>query len=84
MEPTLRKGSLAVFEWHRTPRRNGEIVIANIPEFGPGQDSSEAVKRFRATLNEWVSESDQPDHEAIRVNKADTAYPILGTFVASL
>jgi SAM-dependent methyltransferase/SOS-response transcriptional repressor LexA len=82
MEPTLPQRSLAIFEWHRTPRRNGQIVIANIPEFGPGNDTTEAVKRFRDDKNDWIFESDNPNHKTIRVSKNDTAYPILGTFVA--
>ncbi|MCC5835086.1 MAG: methyltransferase domain-containing protein [Opitutales bacterium] len=84
MEPTLPKNSLAVFEWHRTPRRSGQIVIANIPEFGPGQDSSGAVKRYREDSTEWIFESDNPNHKTIRVSKIDIAYPILGTFVAKI
>ena len=84
MEPTLRKGAFAVFEWHRTPRRNGQIVIANLPEFGPGQDSTEAVKRFRDTPDEWVFQSDNPAHGTLHIRKNDTLYPILGTFVESL
>lgn len=84
MEPTLPRNSLAIFEWHRTPRRSGQIVIANIPEFGPGHDTTEAVKRFREDKHDWVFESDNPDHKPIRVSKTDTAYPILGTYVAKI
>lgn len=84
MEPTLPKNSLAVFEWHRTPRRDGQIVIANIPEFGSGHETTEAVKRFREDEHDWIFTSDNPDHETIRVAKTETAYPILGTFVATV
>jgi SOS-response transcriptional repressor LexA len=84
MEPTLPKGCLAVFEWHRTPRRSGQIVIANIPAFGPGHDTTEAVKRFRESPGEWLFESDNPDYQTIRVPKAETAYPILGILVEVL
>ena len=46
MEPTLRIGDLVIFEYHRTPRRDREIVIANFPEFGPGTHGTEAIKRL--------------------------------------
>jgi SAM-dependent methyltransferase/SOS-response transcriptional repressor LexA len=84
MEPTLPRNSLAVFEWHRMPRKHGQIVIANIPEFGPGHDTTEAIKRFRDDKDDWLFESDNPDHETVRVPKIDTAYPILGIFIATL
>ncbi len=84
MAPTLAKGSFVIFEWHRTPRRDRQIVIANIPTFGRGQDTTEAVKRFREDPYDWVFESDNPEHEAIRVSKSETQYPILGTFVAEV
>jgi SAM-dependent methyltransferase len=42
MEPTLTIGALVIFEYHRTPRRDREIVIANLPEFGPGEPGTEA------------------------------------------
>lgn len=84
MEPTLSKGSFVIFEWHRTPRRDRQIVIANIPTFGRGQDTTEAVKRFREDPYDWVFESDNPEHEAIRLSKGETEYPILGTFVSEV
>lgn len=84
MEPTLPKNSLAVFEWHRTPRTSNQIVIANIPEFGAEQDTSNAVKRFQEADDEWVFSSDNPKYEPIRVSKVDIEHPILGTFVATL
>jgi SAM-dependent methyltransferase/SOS-response transcriptional repressor LexA len=84
MEPTLPRNSLAIFEWHRTARRSGQIVIANIPVFGLGSDTTEAVKRFREDTHDWIFESDNPDHKPIRISKTDTAYPILGTFVAKV
>lgn len=84
MAPTLAKGSFVIFEWHRTPRRDRQIVIANIPTFGRGQDTTEAVKRFREDPHDWVFESDNPEHEPMRLSKDETQYPILGTFVAEL
>ncbi|MEN8716222.1 MAG: methyltransferase domain-containing protein [Verrucomicrobiales bacterium] len=84
MEPTLPRGSFVIFEWHRTPRRDREIVIANIPTFGRGQDTTEAVKRFREDPEKWVFESDNPDYDTLRFDKSETDYPILGTFVTRL
>jgi SOS-response transcriptional repressor LexA len=84
MEPTLPRGSFVIFEWHRTPRHHGQIVIANIPTFGPGSDTTEAVKRFRDDPQDWVFESDNSEFDAIRICKNEIDYPILGTFVAKL
>jgi len=82
MEPTLPVGSLVVFEYHRTPRRDREIVIANLPEFGPGEIGTEAIKRIAQDADCWLFESDNPVHDSIRVFKHDCAHPILGTMVA--
>jgi phage repressor protein C with HTH and peptisase S24 domain len=84
MEPTLPCGSFAIFEWHRTPRENRQIVIANLPTFGRGQDTTEAVKRFQDDPEDWVFVSDNPNYEPIRLDKSETKYPILGTFVSKL
>lgn len=84
MEPTLKRDDLVVFEYHRSPRREGEIVIANIPEFGPGQSGIEAIKRIRQDTANWIFESDNPAHKPFQVSKADTSHPILGTMVAIL
>lgn len=81
MEPGLRKGDFVVFEWHRTPRRCGEIVIANLPEFGLAADGVEAIKRFREDSRDWVFESDNPAYDPFRIKKSEIAYPILGTMV---
>lgn len=84
MEPTLHLGDLVVFEYHRTPRHQGEIVIANLPEFGRGAAGAEAIKRFREEPEHWVFESDNPEYEAIWVEKDENRYPILGTMVEVL
>ena len=81
MEPTLQIGDLVIFEYHRTPRRDREIVIANLPEFGPGTHGTEAIKRITQDAGHWIFESDNPHHQAIRVAKSATAYPILGTMI---
>ncbi len=84
MEPTLTKGDLAVFEYHRTPRQDGRIVVANVPDFGMTEIGAETIKRLRQDANYWIFESDNPDHPSFRVSKYDTAYPILGIFVSVL
>lgn len=61
-----------------------EIVIANMPEFGPGHSGTEAVKRISQDATTWQFHSDNPDHEPILVPKAETNHPILGTFVGKL
>ena len=84
MEPALPIGSLAIFEYHRTPRRDREIVIANLPEFGPGETGTEAVKRITQDAGCWIFQSDNPLYQPIRVSKNVIAHPILGTMVEVL
>lgn len=84
MEPTLPVGTLAVFEYHRTPRRDREIVIANFPEFGPGETGTEGIKRITQDAEYWIFESDNPAYDPIRVPKSEIAHPILGTMVELL
>ena len=84
MEPALPIGSLAIFEYHRTPRRDPEIVIANLPEFGPGETGTEAVKRITQDAGHWIFQSDNPLYQPIRVSKNVIAHPILGTMVEVL
>lgn len=84
MEPALPIGTLVVFEYHRTPRRDREIVVANFPEFGPGETGTEAVKRITQDADCWIFESDNPSYQPIRVSKHDIAHPILGTMVGVL
>lgn len=82
MSPTLEKGNLCVFEYHRTPRQNGQIVIA--ADFRSGGDGEYAVKRYEANSSIWRFTSDNPEFESIEIPKDSGSYPILGTFVAKL
>ena len=84
MEPTLRIGDLVIFEYHRTPRSDREIVIANLPEFGPGMHGTEAIKRITQDANYWIFLSDNAAHQPIQVSKSETSHPILGTMVEVL
>lgn len=84
MAPTLHVGDLAVFEYHRRPRRNGQVVIANLPEFGMTESGVEAIKRIRQDERSWTFESDSPAHETLTLPKADSDHPILGIFVGKL
>lgn len=84
MAPTLPIGTLAIFEYHRTPRLNREIVIANFPEFGAGETGTEAIKRITQDTGDWIFESDNPTYDPIRVPKSEIGHPILGTMVKVL
>lgn len=84
MEPTLRRGELVIFEYHRSARREGEIVIANLPEFGADCHGTETIKRLRQDAEHWIFVADNLTYAPIFVAKSDTAHPILGTFVAKL
>ncbi len=84
MEPTLRVGDLVVFEYHRSPRRDREIIIANLPEFGAGSHGTEAIKRITQESDCWIFQSDNPAYLPIRVSKNETSHPILGTMVEVL
>jgi SAM-dependent methyltransferase/phage repressor protein C with HTH and peptisase S24 domain len=81
MLPTFHVGELLVFEYHRSPRKDKQIVIANIPDFGPGHAGVEAIKRITQNAASWIFESDNEDHAPIVVPKSETSHPILGTFV---
>jgi SAM-dependent methyltransferase/SOS-response transcriptional repressor LexA len=84
MEPLLRKGDFVVFEYHRSPREQNQVVIGNFPEFGRGVDGTEAIKRLRIESDAWVFVSENPEYEPVRVPKDDIHYPILGTMVMVL
>jgi len=81
MEPALQVGDLVIFEYHRTPRRDGEVVVANFPEFGSGSHGTEAIKRITQDATDWIFASDNPAYDPIRVPKSETSHPILGTMV---
>jgi SOS-response transcriptional repressor LexA len=84
MEPEFNVGDLLVFEYHRTPREDGQVVIANVAEFGMTNEGVEAIKRLRQDADNWIFESDNPEFQGFMVSKAETRYPILGTFVVKL
>jgi SOS-response transcriptional repressor LexA len=86
LEPELRVGDLAVFEYHCTPRAQNQIVIANLQEFGLTSDLSttDAVKRLRREADAWVFQSKNPKYEDIRVPAAECRYPILGILVGRM
>ncbi len=78
MEPLFHLGDLLVFEYHRTPRQDGQIVIA--ANFATGGEY--AVKRFKADPKNWCSLSENPSYDPILIPKDEVPeYPILGTFV---
>lgn len=80
MEPTFRIGDLLVFEYHRTPRQDRQIVIA--ADFTAGAEGGEyGIKRFKADHNKWLFLSDNPAYAPVEIPKGEMAYPILGTYV---
>jgi len=76
-------GDHVVFEYHRSPRSEGQIVIANIPEFGMSDFGVETIKRIRENSDSWIFESANPVYSSVVVPKVDT-HPILGTMVGKL
>ena len=83
MEPRFQIGDLLVFEYHRSPQLNGQIVLA--ANFASGEGAGEhAVKRFRSDPEMWIFESENPKYSPIKIPKNETNYPILGTFVGSV
>jgi SAM-dependent methyltransferase/SOS-response transcriptional repressor LexA len=84
MEPFLRIGDLVVFEYHRSPRKNGQIVIANIPEFGSTDHGVESIKRIYQDAEQWIFQSENPSYADFSVPKYLTASPILGIMIEKL
>jgi phage repressor protein C with HTH and peptisase S24 domain/SAM-dependent methyltransferase len=83
MEPTLRAGDLVVFEYHRTLREAGRIVI--VADFDPGTLAGEcAVKRLRAEAGGLWIVSDNPTYPARKLAESAGRYPILGVAVWNL
>jgi SAM-dependent methyltransferase/SOS-response transcriptional repressor LexA len=82
MEPELRVGDIAVFEYHRTPRKDGQIVI--VADFADGDNTGVcAVKRYRGdSASHWLFVSDNPARAGVTIEKSASGHPILGTFVA--
>jgi len=84
MSPTLHPGDLVVFEYHRTPRADGQIVIvADFPtDAAPGDC---AVKRYRAAPDTWRFTSDNQAFPDVCIPKSTRpAHPILGIAVWNL
>jgi phage repressor protein C with HTH and peptisase S24 domain len=81
MEPTLRVGDIAIFEYHRTPRQDGQIVI--VADFAAGDSTGVcAVKRYRAdSATHWHFVSDNPARAGVTIDRSASEYPILGIFV---
>lgn len=84
MEPVLTMGDLVIFEYHRSPREQNQIVIANIPEFGSDSVGTEAIKRLRIEQDHWAFLSENPEFDPIRVSKHDIRYPILGIMIGKV
>jgi SAM-dependent methyltransferase/SOS-response transcriptional repressor LexA len=86
MEPKFNLGELLVFEYHRTPRNNGDIVIANLAEFGATSDSAavDAIKLLQIEKDHWKFRSLNPKYLDINVSKDSCDYPILGVFIHKL
>lgn len=84
MEPLLQIGDLVIFEYHRSPRKDGQIVIANIPEFGSSDHGVEAIKRITQDEENWIFQSENSSYPAFTVSKNLTKSPILGTMVERL
>ncbi len=83
MVPEFQVGDLLVFEYHRTPRRNGEVVLA--ADYSLGESSGAyAVKRIRDTRESWIFESSNPVYDPVVIPKTEVSYPILGTYVGSV
>jgi SAM-dependent methyltransferase/SOS-response transcriptional repressor LexA len=83
MEPTLSRGDLVVFEYHRTVREAGRIVI--VADFGDDDAAGEgAVKRLKADGHGlWIT-SDNPAYPPLRLAGPMEHYPILGVGVWNL
>lgn len=73
-----------IFEYHRSPRSPGQIVIANIPDFGMTDFGVETIKRIREDFDSWIFESVNPAYQPIMVPKLDVSHPILGTMIGKL
>jgi SOS-response transcriptional repressor LexA/SAM-dependent methyltransferase len=80
MEPGLSDGDYIVCEWHRTPRRSGQVVI-----MGGFDDGTFAIKRFGESKTDWLFHSDNPAYDPIRIAKIDVpSHPILGIAIHNL
>ena len=81
MEPLFKVGDLLVFDYHRTPRKDGQIVIAaDFTSVG----GEYAVKRYKEHPTLWRFLSENPAYTPVEIEKSEMSFPILGTFVAKL
>jgi phage repressor protein C with HTH and peptisase S24 domain len=83
MVPTIKPDDLLVFEYHRSPRKDGQIVIVNASEI-PDSDPQSAIKRLWQTEQNWVITSDNPSYKPTTISKEHLQYPILGVFVGKI
>jgi SOS-response transcriptional repressor LexA/SAM-dependent methyltransferase len=81
MEPLFKVGDLLVFDYHRTPRKDGQIVIA--ADFTSGSGDY-AVKRYKENPTLWRFLSENPAYAPVEIEKSELSFPILGTFVEKL
>lgn len=77
MEPTIDRGDLVVFEYHRTPRASGQVVI--VADFGAGAQAGEcAVKRLMAGPAGLQVISDNSAYPPRELAPGAEDHPILG------
>ncbi|MDT8391681.1 MAG: putative molybdenum carrier protein [Lentisphaeria bacterium] len=83
MQPDYHVGDLVVCEYHRTPRRPGQTVIAIMAR---DEGLTEvALKRFEETPTHWVFHSTNPAYEPVQVDRVFTpSHPILGIAIENL
>jgi SOS-response transcriptional repressor LexA/SAM-dependent methyltransferase len=83
MEPLFQCGDFLVFEYHRMPRSDGQIVLA--ADFASGDSAGTfAIKRFRVDPERWVFESENPKYPPVKISKCKMDSPILGIFVGKI
>lgn len=85
MEPTLADGDYIICEWHRTPRKSGQVVIMGGFD-SAGEGGQFAIKRFGESEHHWLFHSDNPACvDPAPVSKVDIpAHPILGIAIFNL
>lgn len=80
MAPLFQIGDLLVFEYHRTPRQDRQIVIA--ADFTSGGSGGEyAVKRYKVDPASWLFLSENPAYPPVSFPREEMSHPILGTYV---
>lgn len=84
MEPTFSRGELLIFEYHRTPRQDGQVVVALLVDNADDSEPQVAIKRIRQDRYNWRIISDNPAFSEQTVSKNECRYPILGTYVGKI